>query len=284
MIKKKFIVAVGVVYLIWAYLTPFGLTTGFIAIVLGFTVLEPFIRNKILPQINKYSLLIRYTIVCDIIFWGFRYALFRYAESGGNLWIIFKEVPQRTVPFILPLFLPWKGQLFFDKHKMLLNLFLLISTIATVLVFYGGITVHWRISAIIEWAVLGFSLLWLYDWKTKNWFFSLFMGFESVIAGGIYYELPTLLHRQDYSLCGSRFPLIVATSLLALPLLLYGFKYVKFKTKKYLVPTLIFYVCFSLFWALTKCRMPYELMRIPMMAVLISIPLSLKSSSQNHNQ
>jgi hypothetical protein len=215
-------------------------------------------------------------LMCYLIYWSLSYALFRYYESGCQIWYPLKETPQRALPFALFLLQPWKRYQTFEKHKTILTSSLMIITIAWITLFYNSFLIHWRISAIAEWAFAGFALLLLYDYKVGNWFFSLFLASESVIAGGIYYELPTLPYRSDYTMIGVRFPFLISTSILALPLLLYGLTFLKFKTSKPFWVSFIIYAVYSLAWLILRFPNPNDFMRLPMIAVLLAIPLCLE--------
>ena len=216
--------------------------------------------------------------------WTVKYGLFRYLESGGVLWLALKDSTQRSFPLILLVFEPWKRHTLFEKHKQPIKYSLLIVVVAGLAIFNSQINNYWNHIAIIEWAVLSFTLLWLYDYKIQNLFFASYLAVLSVSMGSLFYELPLLPHMTGYQIIGLRFPCIIGTPFISLPLLIHGLSTVKFQTNKPIVLTLTFFLIYSLVWSLTSNpfqTVPYELMRLPMMTVLLSIPLSLKG--QKHN-
>lgn len=236
-----------------------------------------------MEEVQKLKWLFKGAILFYSINWAVAYGIFRYAESGNVTWFLLKEPAQRIIPLIIFLFEPWNRHQILEKYRKLIKYSLLISAVVGVLALNNPISQFWKHSAIIEWGVVGFSLLWLYDYKIGNLFFALYLTVQSVSMGSIYYELPLLPHMTNYQIIGLRSPYVIATSFLALPLLIHGLSFLKFQIKKPIIITAVFYVVFSVAWTLSSNpfkAFPYWFMRLPMMFVLLAIPLSLKKEKQ----
>jgi len=144
-------------------------------------------------------------------------------------------------------------------------------------VFFGEF--HWSYTAAITWtlAYIGFFLVTFY--KTKNESTACTYAILSVSAGGLIYEIPTLLTNLQYEFLSQLYPLILPTAILSLCLLAYLLY--RENWHYYVYEARLFFSCWLLLnWNIIYGLHPFGfnswLPRLPTIFFLILLPFHIR--------